>query len=400
LHFDAVTGQQYLVRVGKFPVDVDADGVPDEPGGAGVVRIRCGKEGCPGEGDCFSVGVGPGCENPECCEATCAVDSYCCEMEWDDTCVAEAEGLCTGGFAVCTAGSGACTDPNLQPGCDAADCCNAVCRVDPVCCLEGWDEICVQLESEMCFSACGEGSGDCFSANGTPGCENAACCAEVCPRDRFCCNVGFEWDDRCAERATQLCGGLQNCPIGELTWTAPPNGVVDARLPHAIINSEKIGIDTIKLNGPAGIDRACFALCETGVQGSANQIIDIAEIAGEGVTSVYTLTLGRPITTGAATTITYRAEDDSTSTLTMIAHPGNVNGDTIASAADVGSVLDVLRGVEPGLNAPWNVYSADADRTGVVAPPDILSVVDMLNGAAVLERWLNTPRPSANGICP
>ncbi len=59
---------------------------------------------------------------------------------------------------------------------------------------------------------CGPGNGDCFVANGTPGCEDVECCETVCANDPFCCgapdtagNPGF-WDELCAEDAAFLCG--------------------------------------------------------------------------------------------------------------------------------------------------------------------------------------------------
>ncbi|MHC4910640.1 MAG: hypothetical protein ACYTF9_13060, partial [Planctomycetota bacterium] len=55
-----------------------------------------------------------------------------------------------------------------------------------------------------CIAICGPGAGSCFSANGTPGCEDADCCNIVCAIDSFCCDV--EWDGICADLA------LANCP--------------------------------------------------------------------------------------------------------------------------------------------------------------------------------------------
>jgi hypothetical protein len=55
-----------------------------------------------------------------------------------------------------------------------------------------------------CPAICGPGAGDCFSANGTPGCEDPECCATVCAIDPFCCDVA--WDSICAGEAVSLCG--------------------------------------------------------------------------------------------------------------------------------------------------------------------------------------------------
>lgn len=53
------------------------------------------------------------------------------------------------------------------------------------------------------------GSGDCFSANGTPGCDDADCCNAVCAQDPFCCNN--EWDSLCASQAASICGPGGSC---------------------------------------------------------------------------------------------------------------------------------------------------------------------------------------------
>ncbi|MCA9289791.1 MAG: hypothetical protein KDA25_01610 [Phycisphaerales bacterium] len=58
--------------------------------------------------------------------------------------------------------------------------------------------------------ACNPDAGDCFQANGSPGCDGAKCCAFICGIDPFCCEV--EWDETCAEEATLFCG-----------MPAPPN---------------------------------------------------------------------------------------------------------------------------------------------------------------------------------
>ncbi|MCA9289540.1 MAG: hypothetical protein KDA25_00330 [Phycisphaerales bacterium] len=47
----------------------------------------CAPQGpCPGKGDCCAANGTPGCEQPECCEAICAADPFCCDTEWDGIC--------------------------------------------------------------------------------------------------------------------------------------------------------------------------------------------------------------------------------------------------------------------------------------------------------------------------
>lgn len=59
---------------------------------------------------------------------------------------------------------------------------------------------------------CGtSGSGDCFVPDGSPGCEDSKCCAEVCLSDPYCCSV--EWDATCSFLATAVCIACEaTCP--------------------------------------------------------------------------------------------------------------------------------------------------------------------------------------------
>ena len=43
---------------------------------------------------CLSPHSTPGCSDAACCAATCAVDPFCCEKEWDESCVAAAVQAC------------------------------------------------------------------------------------------------------------------------------------------------------------------------------------------------------------------------------------------------------------------------------------------------------------------
>ena len=57
---------------------------------------------------------------------------------------------------------------------------------------------------------CGPGAGDCFDANGTPGCDDfcaalpcPGCCSLICGLDSFCCSV--TWDTVCEGAAKANC---------------------------------------------------------------------------------------------------------------------------------------------------------------------------------------------------
>jgi streptogramin lyase len=63
--------------------------------------------------------------------------------------------------------------------------------------LNDWG--CVEKADDPCVN----GTGDCFESNGTPGCDDPACCGLVCAADPYCCDV--EWDQLCADQAVDLC---------------------------------------------------------------------------------------------------------------------------------------------------------------------------------------------------
>jgi hypothetical protein len=66
------------------------------------------------------------------------VDPYCCNTNWDATCVNEVAQYCssaTCGHSECTSGGALSEDCN--------DCTWSVCGYDPYCCENSWDSQCV-----------------------------------------------------------------------------------------------------------------------------------------------------------------------------------------------------------------------------------------------------------------
>ena len=109
-------------------------------------------------------------------------------------------------------GEGNCFDPdgNGTPGCDNLECCDAVCAIDPSCCDVEWDSQCAGEALDLCGNPVCPGEGSCFEANGTPGCDDPVCCNKVCTIDPFCCDV--EWDQKCAGEAADICEVPPPCP--------------------------------------------------------------------------------------------------------------------------------------------------------------------------------------------
>ena len=118
-----------------------------------------------------------------------------------------------GDFPSCNEKAGPCFEPNDTPGCEIPECCNLVCDVDPFCCVVIWEQACADTAQALCPDC--PGTGSCFEANDTPGCQDTVCCEIVCSIDSFCCaNV---WDQICADEALIVCGTEPcklTCPDG------------------------------------------------------------------------------------------------------------------------------------------------------------------------------------------
>jgi hypothetical protein len=82
--------------------------------------------------------------------------------------------------------------------------------------------------------------------------------------------------------------------------------------------------------------------------------------------------------------------------------PADVNGDGNTdltedppgtfNSADVRSLVDSL----DGLSAPLATWQCDLDRSGFCTPADILTGVDLLNGAGEFTVWADMTLP----VCP
>ena len=206
--------------------------------------------------DCFTANLlGPGCNNPGCCSLVCTIEPACCDIAWDDICVAVAQKFCSNcgavpescfqphpspscntgaiceavcqipGFEYCcntnwdagcvaqavlltdTCGepaAGSCLITHENPNCNDATCCNQVCNIDPHCCETTWDEACVQWADRFCFSCGNPRAGNCCHQNDSPFCNDRVCCEQVCAVDSFCCET--RWDSVCGQLATDTCG--------------------------------------------------------------------------------------------------------------------------------------------------------------------------------------------------
>ncbi|MCZ6445696.1 MAG: FG-GAP-like repeat-containing protein [Planctomycetota bacterium] len=135
-------------------------------------------------------------------------------------------GNVAGSFEACgEPDAGDCYEPNGTPGCDDEACCAEVCDINPICCSKlGWDETCALIAGKICEEQPCPGKGSCFQPHDTPGCDNEECCSFICAIDGFCC--AGPWDPICAGHAAMLCDvqrcELPACPDGA---TPEPEGI-------------------------------------------------------------------------------------------------------------------------------------------------------------------------------
>jgi hypothetical protein len=170
----------------------------------------CGSDGCggtcgtcPSGQTCNSVGqcdASGGCAHPICSTGTkltstcdscagtiCALDPYCCQVEWDSVCVAEVPSVCGQSCGTCTPACGgkAC----------GSDGCGGTCGTCPsgqTCSISGQCASTGTCPHAICST------GDKLN----PGCD--PCVAKICAKDQWCC-LG-SWDSYCVDEVSSVCG--------------------------------------------------------------------------------------------------------------------------------------------------------------------------------------------------
>lgn len=98
---------------------------------------------------------------------------------------------------------GDCLTSHGTPGCDHAVCCMEVCGFIPACCSVMWDQGCVALAQETCGICGNPSAGSCLAEHLTAACDDEACCTAICAIDPSCCEV--RWDGLCALYAGFTC---------------------------------------------------------------------------------------------------------------------------------------------------------------------------------------------------
>jgi hypothetical protein len=157
---------------------------------------------CQYEGDCCFEHDNPGCEDPEVTACVCEMDPFCCNNYWDSVCVSEAKTQCKA-WCPCTpscqgkqCGGDGCGGScgTCPPGTSCTDAGQCVPGQDS--CGNGW---CQQWQGETC-ETCPEDCGSCGCGDGLCAADEGEDCSN-CPEDCGPCNEG----DCCTPKQTPGC---------------------------------------------------------------------------------------------------------------------------------------------------------------------------------------------------
>jgi hypothetical protein len=98
-----------------------------------------------------------------CVADICQGDSFCCEFDWDNSCVEMVLSVC--GDPMCAA---ACEHSPCESGgpldADCQPCVTSICAEDPSCCSTQWDSGCIAQVETVCDTQCLDGSDHCQDA--------------------------------------------------------------------------------------------------------------------------------------------------------------------------------------------------------------------------------------------
>jgi len=179
-----------------------------------------------------------------------------------------------------------------------------------------------------------------------------------------------------------------DCQVGDTTFLVqasdPPHHAIDARQPFAPDGTNPAGWDAVDITfcgDVTGLTVADFTTSEDGGNGIAPAIAVVTVLSPDTVR----IELDTFIEAKAWTAVTHVA---SGSCVRLGYMPADVDGDETAAVPDVLRVVDCLNGVYACPD-----YSVDVDRSGLPGAPDVLRVVDLLNGAGSYDPFLNVSLP-------
>ena len=151
------------------------------------------------------------------------------------------------------------------------------------------------------------------------------------------------------------------------------------------------------VTSPIPCSTGCWGVCETGIEQAESQTLQPNRVVRVDKVSstVFNVFLERPISAGHWTTITYLGANGAPgASATYASLPANVNGDSGVSAVDQLDLIDCLNGQMQW--CPYGIYSTDLDHSGLFAPADYLTLLDLFNGAGTFIPWYGQSLPTTN----
>jgi hypothetical protein len=171
----------------------------------------------------------------------------------------------------------------------------------------------------------------------------------------------------------------------EIVASDPPDGAIDARIPHLVDNPAlPLGWDVIDLtfNGDVSdLTPSDFSITEEGGDGLAPSIAQLSILRNDTVR----LIVSGPIEPGAWTVFTHNASGTSVRVGYL---PGDANGDGWAAAVDLLVLVDGLNG-EHSLEG----WQGDIDRNGIQDEADVQTLTDLLQGNGAFDAWVGRTLP-------
>jgi len=203
--------------------------------------------------------------------------------------------------------------------------------------------------------------------------------------------VGFEPVLEFSRGDGNVLGGTMSiseaaCTDLHIVDSTPADGVIDARQPLDPATLEALGWDSVKItfDGNAeGLIPANFELTEVCEVGACDEVPP-SVIAVEAVETVATVTFDRPIDPKAWTVVAVVGGDPA-DVVRLGYLPGDADSSRASSANDiVGIVEHVLANIA---GDPPPLHQADTDRSDVIGGNDVITVIDLLNGAPPFESY-------------
>jgi hypothetical protein len=162
-----------------------------------------------------------------------------------------------------------------------------------------------------------------------------------------------------------------------IVFSDPPDGAIDARQPSDPDGARLSGWNQVDITFNGDVCMMNATDFTVGKIGGSAAAPTIAGVEKTGPRSLQ-LHLSNVLEPGTRTAI---VTGDLSIVLGYL--PGDSNADGVSAPPDILALIDALNGVRGEVP----IWSSDIDRSGQAGPPDILRLIDLLNGAGAYDPW-------------